>query len=145
MPESGNNKLDDIQLLLNEQKPDLCYISEANLWEGLDPHQMELENYNLVLPLTMKSQKHARLVLLVKESLTVTRLDRYMDNISATIWVRVGTEGRNSVRVCGIYREHLILGEDNQVMTSQEVQRRQETRWKSILRTGRQPAGIEIA
>ena len=28
------NKLLDIQSLLNEFKPDLCYISEENLWDG---------------------------------------------------------------------------------------------------------------
>ena len=129
-----HNKLDDIQILLNDCKPDLCYISEANLWDGLEPHQMELENYKLVLPLTMNSQKHARLVLLVKETLTVTRLDQFMDDKSATIWVRVGNEGRNSIRVGGIYREHLILGEDNQNMSNYEIQRRQEQRWKSIIK-----------
>ena len=129
-----HNKLDDIQILLNDCKPDLCYISEANLWDGLEPHQMELENYKLVLPLTINSQKHARLVLLVKDTLTVTRLDQYMDDKSATIWVRVGNEGRNSIRVGGIYREHLILGEDNQNMSSHEIQMRQEQRWKSIIK-----------
>ena len=73
-------------------------------------------------------------MLIVKNTLTVTRLDNYMDENSATIWVRVGEEGKNSLRVGGIYREHHILGEDNQNMTNHEVQLRQEERWRVIVK-----------
>ena len=128
---------DDVQLLLDELKPDLCFLSEANLWEGLEPHQLELQGHRLVFPNTMTSQHHARIVLAVKETLTVTKLDQYMDDHTATIWVRVGDEGKNSLRIGGIYREHHILGEDNQNMSSQVSQQRQEERWGDILRNWR--------
>ena len=95
-----HNKIEDINNLLNEYKPDLCYISEANLWEGLEAHQTEIQNHYLVLPLTMNSQKHARIVLIVKDTITVTRLDRFMSDSAATIWVRIGDEGRKSIRIC---------------------------------------------
>ena len=127
------NKLDDIQLLLDDLKPDLCFISEANLWEGLESHQLELQGHKLVLPNTMATLQHAIIVLIVKDTITVTKLDQFMGDQSATIWVRIGEEGRNSLRIAGIYREHHILGEDNQNMTWQVSQQRQEDRWRDIL------------
>ena len=47
------NKLEDIELLLTEFKPDLCYISEANLWNGLDHHEREILGHEIIYPNTM--------------------------------------------------------------------------------------------
>ena len=48
------NKLEDIELLLTEFKPDLCYISEANLWNGLDYHEREILGHEIIYPNTME-------------------------------------------------------------------------------------------
>ena len=127
-----NKKLTEIELLLSEQKPDLCFISEANMWEGLAPHETEIDGHFLVLPNTLITQHHARLVLIVRNGINVTKLNQFMDSNSATIWVQLGNTKKNSVRIGGIYREHTILGQTDKNMTQQELQRLQEERWKNI-------------
>ena len=57
-----------------------------------------------------------------------------MDDCMATIWVRIGTPGKNSIKIGGVYREHLILGENNTEMTRQEHKLRQEQRWRMFLK-----------
>ena len=97
-----NKKLDEIELLCTEQRPDLCFISEANLWEGLDSHEYEIPGHQIILPNTMATNKHARIVLLVRDGIEVLKLNQYMSNDIATIWVQVG-RNKKSIRVGGVY------------------------------------------
>ena len=127
------NKIEDIELLLAEYKPDLCYVSEANLWSNLEPHERELEGHSLVLPNTMATLQHARLVIIVKDGIEVTVLNQFMEKDLASIWVMVGTPGKKSLRVGGTYRQHKILGQDYSNTTRQEIQEQQEERWARLV------------
>ena len=60
---------------------------------------------------------HARIVLVVRDDIRVHKLEEYMDNQTATIWVRVGAGRLNSLVVGGIYREHSQLGQQQQAAT----------------------------
>ena len=51
---------------------------------------MDIPGHNLILPDTMKNMKHTRIVLVVRNNLTVHKLEEHMDEPAATIWVRVG-------------------------------------------------------
>ena len=128
-----NRKLVEIGNLLDEHKPDLCYISEANLWEDLDSHERELPGHHLVLPNTMEYTKHARLVLIVKDGIDVVKLNQYMDRDISTIWVKVGKNGRKGLRIGGIYREHSVLGITDRNETWQVLQEQMEDRWRRIV------------
>ena len=44
------NKLDEIQSLVDELKPDYLFVSEANLAAFLPVYQMNIEGYNLTTP-----------------------------------------------------------------------------------------------
>ena len=121
-----NRKLTEIGNLLDEQKPDLCYVSEANLWEGLESYEREIPGHYLVLPNTMEFTKHARLVLIVKEGVEVVKLNQYMDRDISTIWVKIGKSGRKSLRIGGIYREHSVLGITNRNDSRQVLQEQME-------------------
>ena len=127
------NKIEDIELLLSEYKPDLCYVSEANMWNNLEPHERELEGHSLILPNTMSTLQHARLVLIVKDGIEVTVLNQFMDKDIASIWVMVGTPGKKSLRVGGAYRQHKLLGQDYTTTTRQEIQEQQEERWVRLV------------
>ena len=122
------NKLIEIENLLNEHKPDLCYISEANLWEGLEPHDRELPGHHLVYSNTMDTLKHARLMLIVKDGVDTLKLNQFMDEDTAVIWVKIGSGRTNCVRVGGIYRQHQILGQNDRDSTRLEIQQEQEER-----------------
>ena len=62
------NKLLDIMSLLEEKKPEILIVSEANLWRGLQPFEMEIEGYDLLLPPTMEKLGHARIAMLEEKN-----------------------------------------------------------------------------
>ena len=105
------SKLTDIEALLLQEKPQLCFISEANLWNHIDIEDRQIPGYTIILPNTMSSLGHARIVLLVMDGIIVTKLDELMDQETAAIWIRIGNGRHNSVIVGGLYREHSQLGQ----------------------------------
>ena len=57
-----------------------------------------------------------------------------MEDTAATIWVKIGgSSANNSLRVGGIYRQHHLLGQEEMVLTNQELIREQEHRWTRIV------------
>ena len=127
------NKLLDLQLLLEERRPDACYISEANLWENTPLHERNMDGYRLILPKTMMTMKHSRLALLVREDLDFEVTENYMDGETPTIWGRIGRNKKNSILLGGIYREHRQLGITSPDATRMELQLQQEFRWQKIV------------
>ena len=127
------NKLLEIQSLLNEYKPDLCYVTEANLWEGCDPVDMEIPGHWLILPNTLSTLHHARIVLIVRNGITVEKLDNLMDDHLAVIWVKVGQARNKSVISGGIYREFKQYGTNDSDLSRQELLKVQEKRWFQII------------
>ena len=128
------NKRLEIELLLAEKKPDMLFITEANLWNGLLPGEREFEGHSIILPNTMASMGHARIALIVKNDLHCQKLDNFMDSETATIWVRVGDRKNKSIVVGGVYREHQQLGQVDINATRMEKQKKQENRWRKIVR-----------
>ena len=88
----------------------------------------------------MQSLGHARILLLVRNVITITKLDQYMDQRTATIWVRIGNGKNNSVVVGGLYREHSQLGQQDLNSTWLEKKEEQEQRWNLIVNNWRQAA-----
>ena len=121
---------------MREKNPDLCYVSEANLWLGLDPMETDIQGYKMLLPNTMTSLKHARIILLVKDDVTVQLLEDKNEVEAAVIWVKVGANRRKSLLVGGIYRQHQLLGTDKE-LTRQQLQLEQELRWSRIVKRWR--------
>ena len=90
-PKKWPNKKLEIESLLLEKSPDLCFISEANIWDDLESNEIDLEGYNTFLPNTMKSLHHSRIVLLAKNDLTVKIIPEKVNKEVAMIWLSVGT------------------------------------------------------
>ena len=130
-----SNKILDLQLLLEEHKPDACYISEANLWEDTPQHMRHIEGYRLIFPKTMITMKHSRLILLIKEDIDFELTEKLMDDENPTIWGRLGRNKKNSIQLGGIYREHRQLGITSPDATRLEIQMQQESRWEKIIRS----------
>ena len=127
------NKLLELEIMLGQMRPDLCYITEANLWKGTPPHEKEIEGYRLVLPKTLNTMNHARIILLVREGINIEILNDYMDGETATIWVKLGSRRSSAITLGGIYREQHQLGMTDPNATWQDVQTQQENRWKKIV------------
>ena len=128
------NKQTDIEVLLTDYKPDICFITEANLWDDHEEHEKVIQGHYMILPNTMKKMKHARIVCLVREGLIVTKLNEFMDDMTATIWISVGSNKKKALRIGGLYREHQQLGMGDGNASRLELQLRQEDRWRKMLR-----------
>ena len=130
-------KLIELEALLQETKPDICIISETNLWNTLPEVERGLPEYRLLLPRTMTELGHARLVALVKVNLPIKLMDEYMDKDTACVWMKVGKTRRNSLIIGGCYRQHHLLGKNYDNMARSEVQKEQEIRWRKFLQRWR--------
>ena len=132
------NKREEIELLLGQYRPDLCFITEANMWKDTEHYDREIMDHKLIYPNTMDTMDHSRIILIVKQEVEVTVLNQYMDGATASIWVKIGTSKKNSLIIGGLYREHNQLGTGDRA-ASREVQLRdQETRWRSMTNNWRQ-------
>ena len=127
------NKLLDLELLLNDRRPDLCFVTEANLWDDFLDHETQIPGHKLVFPLTMTSMKHSRIVLIIKEDLEYELMTDYMDDLTPTIWVKIGSKKKSTFMVGGVYREFTQLGQNNSNATRVELQTDQERRWARIV------------
>ena len=137
------NKLTVIEALLLQKRPDVCFISEANLWDQVTEHDRDIPGYFMFLPNTFKLLKHAGIVCLVRENLNAHVMRKHMDSYTATIWLKLGS-GKSAVVIAGIYREHAQLGVETRADPWLERQREQErcwdkivNRWRNIGRTNR--------
>ena len=139
------NKKLELENLLEEQKPDLLFLSEANLGDDVPIENRRLEGHKIILPLTMQRLGYARIVLIVKQELEVEPLDDLMDHETASIWVKLG-ERKNCIVVGGLYsefRQPRITAKDANRM---EIQRQQENRWKKIIiKSGKKQGNILTA
>ena len=99
----------EAEAVTQQYNPDLLIISEANMLNELSDLEKNLPGYSLLLPLTVETQKVARLVMFVKEGVNVTLVKEYMDTEVTAIWVKCSGRGRKPVLVAGVYREHKFL------------------------------------
>ena len=135
------NKLDEIQALVDEFKPDFCFLSEANLSTNLSPQQTNIQGYEINTPKSHLNFNLSRLVLLSKEGLKFKVEWNRMNAEVASIWISSGGKGRKSTLIGGVYREFTLLHEgapDNSGnMTAQK------SRWKSFINQWKQAANVD--
>ena len=125
------NKLNQIQALVDQDSPDIIFISEANLEEETPPHESLIIGYNITMPKTVTRNKTARLVLLTRENLDFKLREDLMDDIFTSIWIKISRPGAKSLLICGIYREHQYLQQDSDWSLQPAEQVR---RWSNFLR-----------
>ena len=109
-PRLWRNKVEEIQLLVDDFVPDIAFIAEANIWNDTTEEKMKVEGYNIVLAPTMANLDYVRLVALIKEDFVYKIEKDLHDNDISSLWIRIGGRGRRSIFVGGIYREHTLLG-----------------------------------
>ena len=131
------NKLLEIECIIEEYRPDICFISESNLWMNLDAVDMNIHGYTLHLPNTMNSLGHARLVMLARDNLNVQIVADKNEVEAAMLWVKVGGGRKNTILVGGIYRQHQLLGMSQDNLTSAQLLLEQELRWSRIVKKWR--------
>ena len=126
-----SRKTDEIQGLVDELKPQICFISEANLFGGLAPHLSQIEGYDLITTKSMESKKYSRLVLLIESGVKVELQEQWMDDTVASIWLKLKRRGCPPVTIGGIYRQHSLPLQGIQNTT--DSQEAQTARWKKCI------------
>ena len=90
------------------------------MWSHVPDYETIIPGHHLILPSTMKSLNHARIVLIVRDGVNVHVLKEHMDPDIAAIWVKIASSKKRSVVVGGIYREHLQLGTEDRNLSFME-------------------------
>ena len=125
------NKRNQIQALVDQDNPDVMFISEANLDDLTLPHESLISGYNITLPKTVTRNGTAQIVLLTKENIEFKLRDDLMDDIFSSIWIKIKRPGSKGLLICGLYREHQYLLQDTD-WSLQPVE--QNRRWMHFLR-----------
>ena len=134
-PRFWKNKVEEIQWMVDELKPDIAYISEANLWETDNDHEIQIEGYRIEHPLTRKKYGISRLVALIRENLQYKIAEEIMDDDITSIWIILGGRGRKNTITGGVYREFTMIG--NNTPADSENPREQTKIWSKFLRQWR--------
>ena len=127
-----------MEALILETKPDMIFISEANLRYNTPASQKDIQGYYIVTPNTEINMGYSRIILLVREGVQLTILNNCMDDNIPAIWVKLTSKGKKTLTIGGIYREfhHLLqplpnLTDDRQL---------QINRWKTTISSWRRAA-----
>ena len=130
-PSFWDKKLVEIQILTDEFRPDLVFISEANLLPCLPDYQINIPNYTIVTTKDYSEGRISRLVLLVKNGYNVEVQYNLMEPMISSIWVKIPRKGNKKLMICGFYREHKILRLDGVNTTGEPKE--QESRFKKFI------------
>ena len=90
------NKVEDVQALVDDFNPDICFISEVNLFNEKPDYMCSIEGYKLTKAKTTVGLGYSRIVMLMKNGLHYTLEEARMEEEISTIWIRVG-EGAGRV------------------------------------------------
>ena len=101
------NKSVHIQLLVDEKCPDILFISEANIYDYMEDHELLIDGYTLLLPKTMQKFGYARLALLVKNGTELKIQQQWMSPIVSSIWLKLGGRGSKN-NLWGVFTENTL-------------------------------------
>ena len=126
------NKMDEIEAIVQQQKPHILGLSEANLLVDHDVSEVNLPEYNLHLCPTIynRSINASRVVVYTHNSVMVTPRPDLMSNEVSAIWLEVGFPHKRKFLICNVYRE---WGHLNQQDKSTHTFTAQLERWKILV------------
>ena len=132
-PSFWNKKISELELLINDFRPDILTISEANIMIEMPEHELLVTGYRMIKPNTLNNLKYCRLAVLIREDLgiDVETIPEIMDEVSSTVWLKIRRKGKRNLILGSIYREHQLLRQDNNNDTKSENS--QISRWNRIL------------
>ena len=102
-------KINEITILLHEEKLDCLGVTEANLMKGANLEEVNIPGYNLIhdMGIDNKTKKNSRVVVYVKEELSYEVMKKHMGgDLMPEIWLKLGHKGTKRTIVCFVYREH---------------------------------------
>ena len=122
-------KLNNILSLIENEKPDILAISEANMEEDAPSIRNHLKNYNVEMKF-LGTSKVSRLVVLIKSDITYERLKIYENNTNAIITLKIKNTSRGFMNLVCIYRQWKLIHVDD---SSSNLPSQQLSRLETIM------------
>ena len=96
------NKIDEVQALIQRHKPHVLGLSEANLLQHHDLNKVQLTDYKLHTCPSLEDStlKVSRIVVYTHCSLMVKVREDLMDKKVSAIWLEVGLPRKRKILVC---------------------------------------------
>ena len=112
-PSHLENKMDDVEALVEKYRPHILGLSESNLFSHHDLSNVQLQEYTLhICPTILNPDLSvSRVVVYTHQSLVVKLRPDLMDQRISAIWLEVGLPRRRKILVCNTYREWGHLGQ----------------------------------
>ena len=101
----GIEKLEQVKLILSNNKIDILGISEANLKNDLDPCNYRIDGFDCI----KSGGDTARTITFIKSNLNYKVITNLMENDCAENWLEIGSH-KNKWTIGVFYREFKQLG-----------------------------------
>ena len=130
------NKVGEVQNFINQEKPHIIGVSEAEL---LRAHHSEgalkIPGYDILLPKSWDESGTARILVYVKKGIIYQQLSDLEDCGVQSIWLRAGFKNCKPVYYCHVYREHTnYLG--SSMASQRKVLDKMLGQWEEALKYG---------
>ena len=127
-----DKKVNDVQHLVDQHKPDYLFISEANYFHDTPANKTDIEGYDIVFAKTLARLKFSRIVLLARHEMQFTLESSRMEDTISSIWIKTGGKGRKSLLIGGVYRDHSHIRQTEVINNSSDLDQ-QNSRWKRFI------------
>ena len=132
---SGNkkwvNKRNEISQILMDLKPDIMFVSEANIFVEDQDHEICIPGYELLTSNSLETLGYTRMAALIKDKINVEIQTQWMCQNVASIWLKLCKQGGKKIFICGIYMEHKLLRQPPPNETDSEIE--QTNRWTQFI------------
>ena len=126
------NKKDDIETIMEDYRPHVLGLSEANLRKDDDLSEVEFPDYNIHICPTIDNPTHgvSRVVVYTHKSLVAKSRPDLMNPMISAVWLEVRLPKHQKFLICNAYRE---WGYPNQPDKSSHSLSAQKKRWSLFL------------
>ena len=131
-PRHWSNKVEDIQLLIDEHRPDIFSVSESNIFKNDLQAATHIQDYNMIHSKSLETWGYSRMTTLIHKDIDFVTLDRNMCDDVASTWIQLKLNGRKKLTLGSVYREHRLLGQGPN--SDSNTEQKQTERWAKFLR-----------
>ena len=101
----AGNRINELNLILKQDKPEIFFINEFNLDFNQDINLVNVKNYNLELDSLYNERGIARTAAYIKKNIVYQRLHKFENPGQSIIALKVGYPNKNKINVIGYYRQ----------------------------------------
>ena len=125
------NKTVEMQHMVDEVKPDMIFVSEANLLSSTSEEEKNIAGYTITTTKDFRNSGISQLVLLIRDNFEVETQMELMENDIASIWVKIPRRGNRRLILGGMYREHKLIGDPTDARIG--GYEHQAARWRAFI------------